>query len=147
MYREIRDAGITVAGGFHSPMERECLDFLLRGKEPTILCLSRYPKRTRLPKTWLAALDNSKLMLLSPFGPNTNRTSRATSYRSNLLVADLSRAVLVPYASPLGMTDKIVTECLSKGRKIVTFQDTENSDLLQRGASIYAIDSLKKILQ
>ncbi len=28
--RQLRDAGIVVAGGFHSPMERECLDFLLR---------------------------------------------------------------------------------------------------------------------
>jgi hypothetical protein len=25
--RELRDAGIVVVGGFHSPMERECLDF------------------------------------------------------------------------------------------------------------------------
>jgi hypothetical protein len=30
--RELRDAGIIVAGGFHSPMEKECLDFLLRGQ-------------------------------------------------------------------------------------------------------------------
>jgi len=26
--RELRDTGVVVAGGFHSPMERECLDFL-----------------------------------------------------------------------------------------------------------------------
>jgi hypothetical protein len=29
--RELRDAGIVAAGGFHSPMEKECLEFLLRG--------------------------------------------------------------------------------------------------------------------
>lgn len=145
--REIRDAGVTVAGGFHSPMERECLDFLLCGKEPTILCMSRHPRRAGLPKRWQAAIDNSTLFLLSPFGPTTRRTSRATSYRTNLLVAHLSRAIVVPYASPLGMTAEIATKCLAKGMKILTFPDTENSDLRRRGASIYDIASVKEMMK
>jgi hypothetical protein len=36
--RELRDAGVIVAGGFHSPMEGECLDFLLCGAQPVVLC-------------------------------------------------------------------------------------------------------------
>ena len=36
--RELRDAGVFVAGGFHSPVERGCLDFLLRGAQPVVLC-------------------------------------------------------------------------------------------------------------
>ncbi len=31
--RQLRDAGVIVAGGFHSPMEQDCLDFLLRGDQ------------------------------------------------------------------------------------------------------------------
>ena len=144
--REIRDAGIVVAGGFHSPMERECLDFLLRGSEPTILCLSRHPHRARLPKPWQTAIDNSRLILLSPFGQATRRTSKATSYQTNLLVANLSEALLVPFATPRGMTDEIVTTCLAGGTKILTFQDAQNLALHQRGASIYAIDALKQLM-
>ena len=30
--RTLRDAGVPVIGGFQSPMEKECLDFLLHGK-------------------------------------------------------------------------------------------------------------------
>ena len=30
--RALRDAGVTMVGGFLSPMERDCLDILLRGK-------------------------------------------------------------------------------------------------------------------
>ena len=30
--RVLRDAGVTMFGGFYSPMERECLDLLLRGR-------------------------------------------------------------------------------------------------------------------
>jgi predicted Rossmann fold nucleotide-binding protein DprA/Smf involved in DNA uptake len=32
--KKCRDDGITVIGGFHSPMEQECLTMLLRGKQP-----------------------------------------------------------------------------------------------------------------
>jgi hypothetical protein len=35
--RALRDAGVPVIGGFHSPMEKECLDFLLRGKQPVVV--------------------------------------------------------------------------------------------------------------
>src|SRR5919197_4693895 len=31
--RALRDAGVTVIGGFHSPMEKECLALLLRGAQ------------------------------------------------------------------------------------------------------------------
>jgi hypothetical protein len=36
--RELRDAGIVVVVGFHSPMKKECLNFLLRGEQPVIVC-------------------------------------------------------------------------------------------------------------
>ncbi len=39
--RELRDAGVTVIGGFHSPMEKECLALLLRGRQPIIFCPAR----------------------------------------------------------------------------------------------------------
>ncbi len=35
--RELRDAGVIVAGGFHSPMEQDCLDFLLRGDQAVVI--------------------------------------------------------------------------------------------------------------
>jgi predicted Rossmann fold nucleotide-binding protein DprA/Smf involved in DNA uptake len=37
----LRDAGMTVISGFHSPMERECLTILLRGTQPVIICPAR----------------------------------------------------------------------------------------------------------
>ena len=36
--RALRDAGIAVIGGFHSPMEKECLELLLRGRQPVVIC-------------------------------------------------------------------------------------------------------------
>ena len=39
--KRFRDEGITVIGGFHSPMEQECLRILLRSPHPIIWCLAR----------------------------------------------------------------------------------------------------------
>ena len=36
--RALRDAGVPVIGGFHSPMEQECLALLLRGQQPIVIC-------------------------------------------------------------------------------------------------------------
>jgi len=47
--RALRDAGVPVIGGFHSPMEKECLDFLLRGKQPVVVCPSRSITNMRMP--------------------------------------------------------------------------------------------------
>src|SRR3990172_12688000 len=39
--RKFRDEGVTVVSGFHSPIEKECLRILMRGKQPIIICLAR----------------------------------------------------------------------------------------------------------
>ena len=44
--QKLRAAGVTVMGGFHSPMERECLRILLQSPHPVIVCPARgMPKR------------------------------------------------------------------------------------------------------
>jgi len=63
--RELRDVGIVVAGGFHSPMEKECLDFLLRGEQPVIVCPAKGLARLRMPASWRAAVDAGRLLLIS----------------------------------------------------------------------------------
>src|SRR5687767_6008181 len=39
--QRLRELGTCVIGGFHSPLERECLTILLRGSNPIIICLAR----------------------------------------------------------------------------------------------------------
>lgn len=47
--RALRDAAIPVIGGFHTPMEKECLDLLLRGTQPVVMCPARSIQGMRLP--------------------------------------------------------------------------------------------------
>src|SRR5687767_12728345 len=53
--RALRDAGVVVTGGFHSPMERDCLEFLLRGTQPVIWCLARRPTLRAVSEAWRTA--------------------------------------------------------------------------------------------
>ena len=55
-----RDSGRCIISGFHSPVEKECLQILLRGKQPIIICPARaLPKR--LPPEWQKPLADGRL--------------------------------------------------------------------------------------
>jgi predicted Rossmann fold nucleotide-binding protein DprA/Smf involved in DNA uptake len=50
--KKLRDDGVTVISGFHSPIEKECLRILLRGKQPLIICPARSLANLRVPTEW-----------------------------------------------------------------------------------------------
>lgn len=50
--RILRDAGIAIVSGFHSPIEKDCLDILLKGTQPIVACPARGIVRMRIPIDW-----------------------------------------------------------------------------------------------
>jgi predicted Rossmann fold nucleotide-binding protein DprA/Smf involved in DNA uptake len=106
--RELRDDGETVLSGFHSPVEKECLRILLRGKQPTIICLARAMEKLRLPAAWRPALEEGRLLLLSPFGKRPRRPTTESSHQRNELVAGLADEVLIIHAEPGGSIERIL---------------------------------------
>ena len=141
--RELRDAGIVVAGGFHSPMEKECLDFLLRGEQPVIVCPAKGLACLRMPPSWREAIDAGRLLLLSPFDNDVKRTTNAQAQTRNQFIAALSHAVLIPHASPGGKAEPIARCIVERRQPLFTFDDSENSDLLHHGARSYDLDALQ----
>jgi predicted Rossmann fold nucleotide-binding protein DprA/Smf involved in DNA uptake len=144
--RELRDAGIVVAGGFHSPMERECLDFLLRGEQLIIVCSAKGLGQPRLPATWRTAIDAGRLLLVTPFADSVRRTTKAQAQTRNEFVAAMSTAVLIPHASPGGKAEAIARDVVNKGKPLFTFDDTENQTLIQLGAKPYDIDDVRRVI-
>src|SRR5215468_11425160 len=63
----LREAGVPVIGGFHTPMEKECLEVLLRGQQPVVICPARSIERLRIPLSWRQPYDQARLLVLSPF--------------------------------------------------------------------------------
>jgi predicted Rossmann fold nucleotide-binding protein DprA/Smf involved in DNA uptake len=142
--RMLRDAGVVVAGGFHSPMEKECLEFLLRGKQPVIVAPARGLTGLRLPPAWRSAVDASQLLVASPFGDEVRRTTRDGAAERNKFVAALAKAVLIPYASPGGKAEAIARGVTETGTPLFTFADDENENLYHLGARPFDIGAFSR---
>ena len=105
--RKLRDEGVTVVSGFHSPVEKECLRILLRGKQPIIMCLARSLEKIRIPTEWRRALADERLLLISPFEKRPRRPTTESSHRRNELVAALSDEAIIIHAEPGGSVERI----------------------------------------
>lgn len=106
--RQLRDEGVTVVSGFHSPVEKECLRILLRGNQPIIICLARAMEKIRLPADWRRVLENGRLLLLSPFEKRPRRPTTESSQQRNELVAALADEVLIIHAEPGGSIEHVL---------------------------------------
>jgi predicted Rossmann fold nucleotide-binding protein DprA/Smf involved in DNA uptake len=96
--RILRDAGVAVVSGFHSPIETDCLDILLKSSQPIVACPARGIVRMRIPNTWKKPIDEGRLLILSPFGEKQKRPTVSTAQQRNHLVAKLGRSFLIPFA-------------------------------------------------
>ena len=132
--RQWREAGMTVIGGFHSPMERECLNILLRGKQSIILCPARGIEGMRLRGEYKQPLADGRLLLFSPFDSKQRRITVENAMIRNRFVAALADAVFVAYAEPGGKTEQFCREIVSWGKRLYTFIDDANANLLELGA-------------
>ena len=132
--RELRDAGVVVIGGFHSPMEQECLDILLRGTQPVVLCAAKGLPGLRLGKAARRALGEGRLLVISSFDKSIRRTTAAQAVERNNLVAAMAEAILVPHAAPDGKTWATVRDAMDRRQTVLTFDDEANSALVSMGA-------------
>lgn len=131
---KLREEGVTVIGGFHSPMERECLEILLRGTAPVVLCPARGMAKMRLRPELRAPLENGRLLLVSPFNDNQRRATQETAMARNRFVAALAEAVFVAYAAPNSKTENFCREIVAWGKPLLTFESSEDSALVALGA-------------
>jgi len=116
----LRDKGVTTVGGFHSPMEQECLRLLLRGTQPVILCPARGIAAMRLRKEWRKPLDEGRLLIASPFGEKQNRMTARLAEKRNDFVATLADTIVVSYASPGGKTERFCQRLIASGKNLIT---------------------------
>jgi predicted Rossmann fold nucleotide-binding protein DprA/Smf involved in DNA uptake len=144
--RELRDAGVVVAGGFHSPMEQECLDFLLRGLQPVIVCPARHPSTHRLPAEWRRGLDTGRLLIVSPFGPQVRRPTRQLAEERNRFVTALVGALWVPYASAGGQTAQSVAAAVAAKKCVFVDAPEGPAGDLTAGLYRYDLGAIREVL-
>lgn len=130
----LRSAGITVISGFHTPMERECLTVLLRGRQPVVICPARSIDDMRLPQAWIPGIDAGRILLLSPFPAERRRPTLQTAAYRNRFVAALATSVFVAFASPGGSTEQLTREVITWRTPVFTFATNAHANLVVLGA-------------
>jgi predicted Rossmann fold nucleotide-binding protein DprA/Smf involved in DNA uptake len=134
--QSLKEAGVTVIGGFHSPIERECLTILLRGKQPVIVCPARSLKGMRMRKEFKKPLEEGRLLFLSPFKEGQRRNTVETAMERNRFVAALADVVFIAHASPNSKIEKFCHEVLKLGKLLYTFESEANNSLINMGAKL-----------
>jgi predicted Rossmann fold nucleotide-binding protein DprA/Smf involved in DNA uptake len=102
-----RDEGRCIISGFHSPVEKDCLQILLRGRQPIIICPARAIDRMRLPAKLASPMKQGRLLFLSFFGPTDRRVTRELAAHRNNFVAALADEVVFAYVEPGGRLDDL----------------------------------------
>ncbi len=130
----LRDAGVVVAGGFHAPLERECLTVLLRGRQPVIVCPARGIGGMRVAAELRGPLAEGRLLLLAPFSDDERRVTADLARVRNRCVAALAGAVCIAHAAPGGDLLALAAEVAGWGKPLLTLPSRENAPLLALGA-------------
>lgn len=104
---------VAIVSGFHSKMEREVLDYLLRGKCGIICALARSMYR-RIPDIFREAYNAGRVLFISPCKTSALRTSRHLCQQRNRFVASISDELVFSSITsdsslyPLSLTRKTI---------------------------------------
>lgn len=140
--KRLRHADVTAVGGFHSPMERECLSILLRGTQPIVICPARDIEGMRIRGEYKRPLEQGLLLFLSPFTEKQRRITEETSMARNRFVAALADVIFVAHAEPNSKTEQFCREVLAWGKPIYTLNSEANKNLTAIGAKPMTTDNL-----
>ena len=142
--RAMRDASVPVIGGFQTPMERECLRLLLRGSQPVVVCPARGIDNMRIPREWRPALDDGRLLVLSPFPSTARRPTVELAAQRNDLVADLAAHVFIAHAAPSSKTEAFARKLAASGKPLLTLDSPANANLVEMGAEVAAAEQIPR---
>lgn len=142
LVRALRDTSVPVIGGFHSPMEKECLDLLLRGTQPIVVCPARSIEWLRLPGAWRRSIDEGRLLMLSSFDAEHRRPTASLAEQRNRLVVALADVIVIAHASPGSKIDRLCAEMMTSGKRVYTLDLPENASLMQQGVKGYTVPDL-----
>ena len=132
--QRFRRLKISTIGGFHSPVEKECLRVLLRGEQPVIICPARSIENMQLKPEWKRALSQNRLLILSIFAGKVRRSKVELAMQRNTFVAALADKIFVPHAAEESRTLKFAKTVIEWDKPVFTFDTQANNSLLQLGA-------------
>jgi len=116
--RALPESGTALVGGFHSPIEQECLAIALRRRLPVIVCVGRSFSRMRPATEWRLAVDHGRMLILSTFSPKVRRLTEERSVERNQFAAALADEAFFVHAQRGGHTECLRDLAVSWGRTL-----------------------------
>ncbi|MBK7377861.1 MAG: DNA-processing protein DprA [Ignavibacteriales bacterium] len=110
---EQRDNGVCIVSGFHSKIEKDVFDILIKGKQPIILVLARGMLK-RVNQILMDLIAENRLLIISPFDKKITRPTSQTAIKRNKLIAEISDKIFIPYSDPNGNIDQIKNNYINK---------------------------------
>lgn len=98
-----------VISGFHSRIEKDVFNILLKGTQPIILVLARGMK-THWPLEIKHALEQNRLLVISPFEKTIKWTTQETANIRNKYMIEIADKIFIPYCIPNGNLDKLIKD-------------------------------------
>ena len=114
-----KDKGECVISYFHSRIEKDIFDILITGTQPLILVLARGMKK-RWPKEIKKAVEQKRLLIVSPFDETVTHITQETANRRNGIMVDIADEVFLAYVTKDGNLDELLKGI--KDKKIMTFK-------------------------
>ena len=117
--KHMKDKGECVISCFHSRIEKNVFEILLKGKQPLILMLARGMKK-RWPNEIRKAVEQERLLVVSPFAESVKNITTETANSRNQIMIDLADEIFLAYTDKNGNLDKLLITV--KDNKIMQFE-------------------------
>jgi predicted Rossmann fold nucleotide-binding protein DprA/Smf involved in DNA uptake len=144
--QKLVDARVTVIGGFHSPVERECLSILLRGAQPIILFPARSLVKLRIRPEHKEPLEKGRLVFVSFFRSHRHRSDVEMATRRNRFVAAMAEKIFIPFAAPGSKTEHFCRELIAWEKPVYTIAHEANQNLLKLGLTPVTVEQAGGLL-
>lgn len=111
----------AIISGFHTPVEKDVLRILLRGKHPAIMCMARGLENYRAPTDLKPGIADGSLLLVSPFPASERRVTAELAEQRNRHILTMVDTVLIAHAAPDSKTSELATVAKEHGLKLLSF--------------------------
>ncbi len=114
-----KDKGECVISCFHSRIEKDVFDILLKVIQPLILMLARGMKK-RWTQKIKTAVQQERLLIINPFDRAITHITQETANKRNEVMVDIADEVFLAYTTKNGNLDELLKGI--KNKKIKTFE-------------------------
>jgi len=122
-------------------MEKECLDLLIRGNQPIVICPARsVANLKRVPKEWQAGIKSGRILLASPFLEKHSQPTKELADTRNRFVAALADRIFIAHAESGSKTESFCHNLLKQDKSVFLLDSCETKSLFDSGAKPVSAD-------